>query len=126
MRNKDGSTLVSKRDEQSSAATKLSKTEFTGTYRSKLTGRINEKVRTRNPEVRLVLKGNEISGTFGNFEGYILGKGEGSVINFEWETANGVWSGTVRWTFSPNSSEIVGSWSSSPLGEGKWNLTKVK
>ncbi|MCP4431951.1 MAG: prolyl oligopeptidase family serine peptidase, partial [Gammaproteobacteria bacterium] len=112
--------------EEKEGSTSVSKMDFTGTYRSKLTGRINEKVRTRNPEVRLVQKGHEISGTFGNSEGNIFGKVEGSVINFEWETASSLWSGTGRWTIKPNSSEFVGSWFNSYLGEGNWNLTKVK
>jgi len=80
----------------------------------------------RNPEVTLVQKGNEVTGSFREFDGEIWGYIEGDTIHFDYNNITELSSGKGKWTIKPGGNEITGSWHSSNRGSGKWNLTKIE
>lgn len=98
----------------------LSENDFTGSYRSEITGRLVKSINSNNSRVRLVQSGKSITGTFGE-GGKIWGDVEENIITFTWYL-NGN-DGKGKWTFDRESHEVVGSWFSSFLGDGSWNLS---
>jgi hypothetical protein len=99
---------------------------FTGTYISTITGQIQAlSIKGRDPEVKLIQNGKNISGAFGCKGGLIWGEIEDGIIRFKYETTDGN-TGTGKWTVKPDSKEIIGKWSSSWRGEGEWNLVRIE
>lgn len=102
---------------------------ITGTYTSVTSGPTRFLVRKPNPEITLVQKANEITGSYGSLNGapggQIYGSIEGDRIKFRYEYP-GLY-GTGEWIIKPGSNEIEGKWSSLATqgGGGKWNLTRI-
>ncbi len=103
---------------------------LTGTYQVALTGRTKAIDRREITEVRLVQKGNGISGTFGDSAGeeygQIFGDVDGDTIKFDFHGTYGY--GQGRWTIKPGGNEIAGTWesmSSTQRGKGDWNLARI-
>jgi hypothetical protein len=102
-------------------------TDISGTYTSKITGD-NQRLAFQSvkyPEVKLVQNGNEITGSIDEgLGGLIWGRFEGDTIFYNWQEG-GSPSGSGKWVVKPGSNEIVGYWSHTWRGAGKWNLTKI-
>jgi hypothetical protein len=101
--------------------------DISGTYTSEITTESNSFpfINHKIPEVTIVQKGNQITGTYHEGRGKIWGDIDGNTIKFEWFSPEGV-SGIGKWTIKPGGSEITGSWFENSRGTGKWNLTKIE
>lgn len=100
--------------------------DLSGTYSSTITGINAQSILGINPEVKLTQKGKKVSGTFGTAGGHFWGEIEEGSIKFQYRSSHGG-SGSGKWTVEPDSGEIIGKWSSTTwLGSGKWNLTRVQ
>ena len=119
---KAGSTSDLKRDEPPTAETESSQTGFTGTYNSEISGKVSKYIKSKNPEVELVQSGNTITGIYGDSEGEIWGKVVGNTVEFDWKSSINAGYGTGKWTFKPGTSKVRGTWFTTALGSGDWNL----
>ncbi len=100
------------------------KKTITGTYISYPTGQLTRVLKSRAPEVRLIQNGNEVTGTFGTSGGKIWGNITGSKVEFEWLTGAGNNGGKGEWIFKQESDKVDGTYFSSFLGSGDWNLLR--
>ena len=98
--------------------------DVSGTYMSEVTG--PSFMPFKDPEVRLVQDGNNISGTYGS-NGEIWGHIEGDTIFINWQaTGSTGMNGKGKWTIKPDSKKFDGVWMHTYRGTGKWNLTKIE
>jgi hypothetical protein len=101
--------------------------DVSGTYISEVTGdnqRLPFSKKIKNPEVKLVQNGNDITGSFGESGQEIWGRIEGDTIFFNWQDSAGN-VGKGKWIAKSGSNEMAGIWSHTWWGSGKWNLTKI-
>jgi hypothetical protein len=112
--------------EQSTINADGSSIDISGTYRSIITGSTQAlNIKGRNPEVKLIQKGKNISGTFGNKGGMIWGSIKNGKLKFRFQSSGGN-EGRGEWVVEPDSNEITGNWAASWNGEGEWNLIRIK
>lgn len=99
---------------------------FTGTYVSTITGPTQDlPTKCKDPVVKLSQLGKNISGTFGCSECLIWGEIEDGIIGYKYQSSDGS-TGTGKWTVRLDSREITGEWISSRVGEGEWNLVRIR
>jgi hypothetical protein len=117
-----GPTSAPKREERFADGMELPLKDFTGTYHSEINGKVDKYIKDSNPEVKLVQSGNTITGTYGDSEGKIWGKVDGNTIKFDWKSSINAGYGTGKWTFKPGTRKVRGTWFTTSLGSGEWNL----
>lgn len=100
--------------------------DISGTYISFITGNTQTlDLNGQQPLVKLVQNGSSITGKYGDSSGKIWGDLDGDTFKFEWSSKSGN-TGKGRWIFNPESNEITGTWNSSWIGDGKWNLKRIE
>ncbi len=118
-----GSTPQAPAAQPATAATAAS-IDFSGTYRSEITGSIRNRFNPRDPEVTLFQDGDTITGTFDNRGGRIWGEVDGNSIEFDWISDYAY--GKGKWTFERGSGRVKGRWHTTAYGDGDWNLTHME
>lgn len=102
-----------------------SHSDFSGTYRSELSGNLYNHFKRNNIEIRLDQSGKKVTGTFVGAKGYIDGEIDGNTIKYVARPPYGNWSIEGIWAFTDGYNKATGD-AGYHVTKGFWNLTKIE